>query len=69
MAKKLGFIDSSGKAQKSVIVTKVGAVIGNTELVAKLVDQCMVKKGSLEDSTFYFVKCFYEKTPKHNLII
>lgn len=69
IAKRIGFIDGAGELQSGVLKAKVGAAIDDQELADKLEPECAVKKDSPEETVFQMAKCFYEKNPKHVVIL
>lgn len=53
MAKKIGFVDSSGNVQKSVIARKMGNAIGDNALTSKLTEDCWTEEGDLGDRVMF----------------
>nr|UWL63301.1 odorant binding protein 11 [Pagiophloeus tsushimanus] len=65
MSKKLGFQNNNGEIQTEVVRQKLGGALNDADAANKLVEKCLVVKGSNEDTAFESFKCYYESTPTH----
>lgn len=69
VAKKIGFVKASGEIDHAVLKAKSEAVLGDKALANKLDADCAVTKGTVEDTVFETVKCYYDKSGKHLTLI
>nr|AKK25143.1 odorant binding protein 19 [Dendroctonus ponderosae] len=65
MSKKSGFQNEAGEIQSDVVKQKLGLAIGDEAAAKKLVEKCLVSKGSGEETAIETFKCYYENTPTH----
>lgn len=65
IAKSIGFVDDAGALQHLVIKSKIGSVLENQDVAAKVDAECAVEKGILQETVFELAKCLYEKKPKY----
>ncbi|CAG9764449.1 unnamed protein product [Ceutorhynchus assimilis] len=69
MSKKHGFQNDAGEIQTEVVREKMTQVLGDADVVNKLIETCLVPKESNEATAFETFKCYYENTPTHVSIL
>jgi uncharacterized membrane protein YheB (UPF0754 family) len=62
VSKKRGLMTESGELVFDVWRSQLKEVITNDEEVEKIINECVVKKDTPEETTFYAVKCVQKKT-------
>ncbi|KAJ8924162.1 hypothetical protein NQ315_006946 [Exocentrus adspersus] len=69
VSKKAGFQNEAGEVQQDVIVEKLGHAMSDEEKAKKLIEKCGTQEGSPAGVVFKVVKCLYDSTPNHIVII
>lgn len=70
LGEKTGFLDDAGNIQHHVLKNTYGSLLKDQELANRLDQECAVmRRIALQDLVFEIVKCYYEKNPKHIIIL
>nr|AVI04896.1 putative odorant-binding protein 16 [Anthonomus grandis] len=64
MSTKIGFQNDAGDIQADVIKEKLSSAI-SAEVADMLIERCLKKLDTNEDTAYEVFKCYYENTPEH----
>nr|QKV34985.1 Odorant binding protein 4 [Dendroctonus adjunctus] len=65
MGKQAGFISEAGDVLKDVLKEKSLSLFNDPALVQKLIDQCIVKKDTPQETSYHAHVCLYKNSPGH----
>lgn len=60
MSKKLNFQNEAGDINTDVVEAKLTAALGDAAAAKELVQKCLVKKDTSEDTAFETIKCYFQ---------
>ncbi|KAJ8970112.1 hypothetical protein NQ317_019658 [Molorchus minor] len=66
--KKAGFQNESGDFQVDFIKSKLNDITKDEQITNNLINKCLVKKSTPEDTAFEAIKCFHQMSPEKDLL-